>query len=105
DHQLGGQAKPVRQVGDEVEAKRVDVLRRRLREHEIAPPPLDDRACVVVGVTGRNRSVTLDECAALYPDESKKQVNEALNALSMDIRNGLLGAMERYADDSNVRSL
>ena len=28
---------------------------------------------------------------------------EALNALSMDIRNGLLGAMDRYADDSNVR--
>jgi 2-(1,2-epoxy-1,2-dihydrophenyl)acetyl-CoA isomerase len=28
---------------------------------------------------------------------------EALNALSMDIRNGLLSAMERYADDSNVR--
>jgi 2-(1,2-epoxy-1,2-dihydrophenyl)acetyl-CoA isomerase len=30
---------------------------------------------------------------------------EALNALSMDIRNGLLSAMERYADDSNVRCI
>jgi 2-(1,2-epoxy-1,2-dihydrophenyl)acetyl-CoA isomerase len=30
---------------------------------------------------------------------------EALNALSMDIRNGLLAAMERYADDSAVRCI
>jgi 2-(1,2-epoxy-1,2-dihydrophenyl)acetyl-CoA isomerase len=30
---------------------------------------------------------------------------EALNALSMDIRHGLLNAMERYADDSNVRCI
>lgn len=30
---------------------------------------------------------------------------EALNALSMDIRNGLLNAMDRYADDSNVRCI
>ncbi len=30
---------------------------------------------------------------------------EALNALSMDIRNGLLSAMERYADDSTVRCI
>jgi 2-(1,2-epoxy-1,2-dihydrophenyl)acetyl-CoA isomerase len=28
---------------------------------------------------------------------------EALNALSMDIRTGLLSAMDRYADDSDVR--
>jgi 2-(1,2-epoxy-1,2-dihydrophenyl)acetyl-CoA isomerase len=30
---------------------------------------------------------------------------EALNALSMDIRNGLLSAMDRYADDNNVRCI
>jgi 2-(1,2-epoxy-1,2-dihydrophenyl)acetyl-CoA isomerase len=30
---------------------------------------------------------------------------EALNALSMDIRNGLISAMDRYADDSNVRCI
>ena len=30
---------------------------------------------------------------------------EALNALSMDIRHGLLNALERYADDSNVRCI
>jgi enoyl-CoA hydratase/carnithine racemase len=30
---------------------------------------------------------------------------EALNALSMDIRNGLLSAMERYADDSTCAAL
>ena len=30
---------------------------------------------------------------------------EALNALSMDIRNGLLSAMERYAEDSAVRCI
>ena len=30
---------------------------------------------------------------------------EALNALSMDIRNGLLSAMERYADDDKVRCI
>ncbi len=30
---------------------------------------------------------------------------EALNALSMDIRHGLLNAMERYADDSAVRCI
>jgi len=30
---------------------------------------------------------------------------DALNALSMEIRNGLLSAMERYADDGNVRCI
>ncbi len=30
---------------------------------------------------------------------------EALNALSMDIRHGLLNALERYADDSSVRCI
>ena len=30
---------------------------------------------------------------------------EALNALSMDIRNGLIDALGRYADDSNVRCI
>ncbi len=30
---------------------------------------------------------------------------DALNALSMEIRNGLLSAMARYADDSNVRCI
>ena len=30
---------------------------------------------------------------------------EALNALSIDIRNGLLGALERFADDSAVRCI
>ncbi len=30
---------------------------------------------------------------------------QALNALSMDIRNGLLAAMERYADDNSVRCI
>lgn len=30
---------------------------------------------------------------------------EALNALSMDIRNGLINAMARYADDDNVRCI
>lgn len=30
---------------------------------------------------------------------------EALNALSMDIRHGLLNALERYADDSTVRCI
>lgn len=30
---------------------------------------------------------------------------EALNALSMDIRNGLLSAFDRYADDDNVRCI
>ena len=30
---------------------------------------------------------------------------EALNALSMDIRNGLLNALQRYAEDSNVRCI
>jgi len=30
---------------------------------------------------------------------------EALNALSMDIRNGLLSALDRFADDPNVRCI